>query len=293
MEEKKSEIIEQVKFNNKHKGSQFDLICLKSLLEREDVKDTIFKSQKNNFYILLLFTTGEGLHTIDFTDYSYRKGTILTIRKDQIHKFHKSDAEGYVLLFTDEFLLQYIERTEVLKSLRLFNDLIISPKTELGHDDYDEILSNIKEIEKEYFSIDDNYSLDIIRNLLHILFQKLFRIKFEQHQIITGKKYLPEFVELQHLIEKNCHKFKQVQWYAEQMAVSTKTLNNITQEIIHKSAKRFIDEILIIHIERLLINTPLSVKEIAYKVGFEDPSNLYKFFKRFTSSTPEMFRKSN
>ena len=50
--------------------------------------------------ILLFITEGKGSHTIDFMDYTYQKGTLLTIRKDQIHKFTKSNSpQGYLLIF--------------------------------------------------------------------------------------------------------------------------------------------------------------------------------------------------
>ena len=77
------------------------------------------------------------------------------------------------------------------------------------------------------------------------------------------------------------------------MGVSTKTLNNIVQSIVHKPAKIFIDEILITQIKRLLIHSPLSIKEVAYQSGFEEPTNLYKYFRKYTDITPELFRKTH
>jgi len=74
------------------------------------------------------------------------------------------------------------------------------------------------------------------------------------------------------------------------MGISAKTANNITRSILNKSAKAFIDEECITQIKRMLLNTPLSVKEIAYEVGFEEPTHLYKFFKRQVGETPEQFR---
>ena len=77
------------------------------------------------------------------------------------------------------------------------------------------------------------------------------------------------------------------------MSVSTKTLNTITKSIVNKSAKAFVDEISTKQIKRLLINTKLSIKEIAYQSGFEETTNFYKYFKRQTQVTPEQFRLAN
>ncbi len=74
--------------------------------------------------------------------------------------------------------------------------------------------------------------------------------------------------------------------------MSTKKLNRIVQEIMHQPAKAYINEILIIEMKRLLMNTNFSIKEIAYKTGFEDPTNFVKYFKKSTQKTPIEFRKS-
>ena len=77
------------------------------------------------------------------------------------------------------------------------------------------------------------------------------------------------------------------------MSISTKTLNNITQSVVNNSAKAYIDERTIMQIKRLLISTDLSIKEIAYDSGFSDPTNFFKYFKKFTGNSPEVFRQAH
>jgi hypothetical protein len=80
---------------------------------------------------------GFGKHTIDFVDYSYQKGTILTIRKDQIHRYHYSESKGYLFVFTEDFFIQFFEKSEATKCLQLFNELITAPLTELDSEQYE------------------------------------------------------------------------------------------------------------------------------------------------------------
>lgn len=197
------------------------------------------------------------------------------------------------MLFTDDFLIQTVEKSEVSNSLQLFNELITSPKIQLDNADYAEIENLTKEIEKEYIKVNDTYSLSIIRSLLTVLFKKLLRIKSQNTSVFSEKKYLSQFLIFQNLVEQQCFTTKKVADYAVLLHVSTKTLNNITQEIVHQSAKKFIDEIVVKQIKRLLINTKISVKEIAYQAGFQEPTNLYKFFKKYSQVTPEVFRNNN
>lgn len=283
-----------IKFNNQqnpHAG--FDVVNLAELFRREGLEHSPCDLHLVEFYIIILIEEGQGKHTIDFIDYDYQKGTLFTIRKDQIHKFHhNTSVKGTLLLFTDEFLVSYLEKLEALKSLQLFNEILGAPKIQLSPTALGATTHLIKRIYTEYFEVNDVYSLGVIRSELHILITKLYRIKASENQLIGHRKYLSEFINFQNLVEEHATKYTKVKEYAKMIGVSTKTLNTVTQTIVNKSAKAFIDTICTKQIKRLLINTELSIKEIAYTSGFEETTNFYKYFKRQTTLTPEQFRNS-
>ena len=285
---------EKIKFeNNINPNSAFDIIKIEELFQRKTIDHNIEHLHRVEFFILLLITEGSGYHTVDFIDYKYKKGTLITIRKDQIHKFFKSkNTKGSLLMFTSEFLISYLEKMEAQKALQLFNELIGIPKIQLVNQEFEKLKDGIHRIEEEYYKKMDDYSLGIIRSELHILITRLFRIKSKRDFVITEKKYINEFIQFQKLVEANAAKTTRVLDYALMMPISSKTLNTITKSIINKTAKEFIDEINTKQIKRLLINTSLSIKEIAYASGFEESTNFYKYFKRQTKVTPEHFRAS-
>lgn len=285
-----------VKFKNgQNPKAAFDVVSLEELLARRDLEHSPYQLHVVEFYIILLIEEGKGTHTIDFTDYKYEQGTLITIRKDQIHKFYTSTiGKGTLLLFTDDFLVSYLEKLEALKSLQLFNEFLSVPKIQLSKTELLEISNLLERIKKEYAAVHDEYSLGIIRSELHILLAKLYRIKSDKHLITSNRKYLSEFIDFQNLVEKHANSYKKVKDYAKMIGVSSKTLNTITKNIVNKTAKEFIDDICTKQIKRLLINTQLSIKEIAFASGFEESTNFYKYFKRQTKLTPEQFRtKSN
>lgn len=281
-----------IKFkNHQNPNSQFDLISLEELFLRKNLDHSPENLHRVEFFIILFIEEGQGYHTIDITDLKCSRGTLITIRKDQIHKFFRSSSlKGSLLLFTDEFLVSYLEEMETQKTMLLFNELLGVSKLQLMETDFEKIQQIINRIKEEYFKVNDKHSLNIIRSEFHILITKLFRIKAKSVRIDFERKYLKEFVSFQQLAEKNITKTTRVQDYAGMMGLSTKTLNTITKSIVHKSAKEFIDEICTKQIKRLLINTELTIKEIAYKSGFDETTNFYKYFKRQTQATPEQFR---
>lgn len=277
--------------NNQNPNSGFEILKINELFQKMGTDETPNKLHLVEFYMLIFIENGEGQHTIDFKSYECKKGTVLTIRKDQIHKFsnHKN-IKGSLLLFTSDFLISYFENQETLKSLQLFNEQLGVPKIQLSEKAFQEMSDIIERINTEYSALDDNFSFSVIRSELHILITKLFRIKTKNKQVVSNNKYLDKFILFQKLVEENVSKTNKVIDYSKLIGVSSKTINTITKNIVRKTAKEFVDEICTKQIKRLLINTELSIKEIAYKMGFEETTNFYKYFKRQTSLTPEKFR---
>lgn len=283
----------KVKFKNKENPkSFFDIVKVEDLLKR-DLDHDIGKNHLVKFYIIFFVTEGQGYHTIDFTDYNYNEGTVLLIRKDQIHRFFRSpNAKGYLLVFTEEFIISHLNKMEALRSMQLFNDSLSFPKIVFNDkDEFSDFSILVKHMEQEYHSKDE-FSIGITRSVLHIVITKLFRIKAKAGHTLERKKYMTQFLEFQTLVEKNCFISKKVYYYAKQLGVSTKTLNTIVKSVINITAKTFIDERSILQIKRLLISTDHSIKEIAYISGFSDPTNFFKYFKRFTGISPEIFRQA-
>ncbi len=285
--------IKHIKFLNKKRPElDFDLVKLESLLSKN--LEEIFQPHKTDFFLILIITQGQGSHSIDFTEYTYKKGTVLTIRKDQMHRFNKnSSAKGYLLLFTEDFLTSHFGKDEVLRAFQLFNELLISPKVDLRSKEFEVISKLLESIKAEYNEKGDEFSRVIIRSSLHVLLVKLFRIKTKNTDKLLNRTYFNEFLQFQELIESNFTTTRKALDYAKMMNCTSRTLNNICRSILDKSAKTVINDIVITRIKRLLINTTLSVTEIAYESGFDDPTNMYRYFKTQTKSSPESFRKDN
>jgi AraC-like DNA-binding protein len=271
--------------------SNFDIVNFKDLIKFEG-EEVLTKNHKVNFYALIFITEGKGKHSIDFSDYDYDKGSILAIRKDQMHKFYlNKNVKGYLLCFKEEFLNSYLNEIEVANAIQMFNELLVSPKTQLEKNDFENIFKLIKEIEKEVLIINDIYSFKLIRSLLHIFITLIYRIKSTGYNTVQQSKYLKEFIKFQNLLEEDYYKTKKVYDYAYKLGFSTKKLNMVVKFIANKSAKEFIDDTVIIKVKRLLLHYDLSIKEVAFKTGFMEPTNLYKYFKKHTNFTPEEFRK--
>ncbi|MGY0041525.1 helix-turn-helix domain-containing protein [Pedobacter sp. NJ-S-72] len=81
-----------------------------------------------------------------------------------------------------------------------------------------------------------------------------------------------------------------MQFYAELLNRSPKTLSNLFAIYNHKSPLAVIQERIVLEAKRLLIYTDKSAKEIAYDLGFDDAAYFSNFFKKHNAFSPSDFR---
>jgi AraC family transcriptional regulator, transcriptional activator of pobA len=105
--------------------------------------------------------------------------------------------------------------------------------------------------------------------------------------IMYNKNLMEEFNAL---VTKKSSISRNVKFYADQLAISTKKLNSITKMFYGITTKKFIDDKIISESKKKLLNSYDTVRQISYSMGFTDPTNFNKYFKKQTSQTPLQYR---
>lgn len=83
---------------------------------------------------------------------------------------------------------------------------------------------------------------------------------------------------------------RKVSDYAAMLHVSPDHLNRAIKYCSDKTAHELIDEMLLMEAKSYLLQSSLSVAEIANELAFSDPSHFNRFFKKYCSLTPSEFR---
>ena len=94
------------------------------------------------------------------------------------------------------------------------------------------------------------------------------------------------------LVEQHFRTEHSVQYYADRLFKSPKTLSNLFKKYNDKSPLRIIQERLALEAKRLLYYTDKSAKEIAFDLGFDDPAHFSRFFKKEVGQSPSDFKES-
>jgi AraC-like DNA-binding protein len=83
---------------------------------------------------------------------------------------------------------------------------------------------------------------------------------------------------------------KDVTFYADKLSLSSKNLSEILKKETGLSAKQSIEAFIIFEAKSLLKQTQMSIKEIVFWLGYEDPSYFTKLFKSKEGITPLEYR---
>ena len=291
MQAKSNSILDIHFSNTRNPKLGVEILPLESLFKRG--LDSILESpQRVHFYHIFLFTHGIGHHIIDFTQYEYDDATILLVAKGQVQQFQINPAnKGFIIIFTSEFLYENATELNLFHSLHIFEHALFAPHIRLSANQQGMLRRLSMVIQHEYQKPMDELSSEILRHLLRVMLLQIERIQGSSAISQRVAPHYQDFVAFRRLVERDLGKSRSVRYYARQLAVSPKKLNELTRLVLNKTAKNFIEEQVILEAQRLLAQEGMPIKEIAYRLGFNDPTNLVKFFKRHTRISPAAFRK--
>jgi AraC-like DNA-binding protein len=251
---------------------------------------------RHEFYTIYWIRKGELTHTIDTVTHVVEKNTLFFLAPRQVHKMHFSKkVDGYMIAFPDAFMcLQEAAGMAGIQTDLFINNQFSSVIT-LDHEQETEFEEIVQRMLRELSEKEAGYET-ALHSLLRYFLVLAFRIKGASmaavpEQFAAHNSSL--FLHFKNLIEDQFMQLKTVSDYAARMHIKPVLLNEISKQLSGITAGEHIRNRVILEAQRYLYNTDLTAKEIAYKLGFEDPHYFSRFFKKYTQQTPSEFRESS
>lgn len=270
--------------------SEIEIFELAALAQRSsNLEQNPQHPHRINFFMLILIEQGTGYHMVDFVKHPFAPGSLIFIQREQVHCFDFSNhPQGKVLIFTQAFLDQVHSNMHLPNYTPTHLNSHHSPLFTLDEESYRRVVTLIKEIMVE--QTDQHQEPLIVMYLFSALALQLRKqnrdtqnSKLSQEQ---SKKLDQFFSLLQHHYLQN----RDATWYANQINITYKTLNQVCKSSTGLTAKQMVDAFVILEIKRQLVIRKVSSQQIAYEFGFDDASNFVKYFKKMTNLTPSQFQ---
>lgn len=267
---------------------EFEIVSLTSLYGNN--KAALVTPHRTSFYHILLFKDNVRSHNVDFRALKINSGTLVFLNKDVVQQFDNTPAKGTAILFSEEFFARTDEDLRFLKSSVLFNDLFEIATIDTTTAEAP-ILQLLTALEKEAAKPFDAYQSYILHNYLENLLLYSER-EFRRNSFKQASRSVELDIALlfKDLVETNFRTNRQVSFFTGKMNITEKRLNKATTNIFGKTPKNVIDERIVLESKRLLSYSSQNIKEIGYDLGFDEPTNFIKYFRKHTAITPFEFR---
>lgn len=284
------QVVKTYQYQDLHQNSRFfDLERMEDIHRRmQGESDT---PHRHEYYVMMIFESGSGKNRIDFNHYEVQPQQMYFISPGQVHQFlPESDPEGWALTFSPAFLASQFISEDFINQVNLFSLYAESPPLNLDEDTFNRIEHCLSELHKVHLKKQKFHyeSIGAWLKLILIECARVCDLDVDDDGNLSASEEL--FRRFKKMVQDDYTVAHKVSYYAEKLHVNAKYLTEVVRQISSKTAKEFITDRVLLESKRLLEFSALSVKEIAYEVGFEEPLAFSAFFKRKAGLSPSAFR---
>ncbi|MBO9690208.1 AraC family transcriptional regulator [Chryseobacterium sp.] len=243
-----------------------------------------------SFYEIIFIEEGSGTFILDENTMSITPQTIIFTSPGQVRRWEIEEmVKGYTLFFEKDFLHLFFSDELFLYRFQYFHQYSHPDEIKVSEAAFEKCLTLLSEIERELGQL-QNDSNHLIRSLLYQLLIILNRYYAGVYNVQRDTYVHADFYRFRSLLEKRFMQDQKVEAYTKMLNISLGFLNKICRQFSGLSAQQMIHHKLISEIKKQLYQNK-SAKEISYELGFSDPSNFNRFFKKLTNTTPQQYRK--
>jgi AraC family transcriptional activator of pobA len=251
-----------------------------------DIQQKLLQPRKLTSYFIVLIDSGSITYKLDLQDITLTDGQLLFAMPNQVFTPPPKTAslKYFKVLFDENTLALLPQQFPFLVNPLNSQTIIFDNVTRARVTKVFEILNQILHIDEH--PADTEIILAYLNSLLTDLNSAYFK-NTEPVNILNNN--LSKFIEFKLMVETHLTEQPSVNAIAEKLALTTNSLYRIVKEYSGVSPKDFFTNRLMIEAQRKLQYAPLSVKELAYELGFNDPDYFSRFFKKCTGKSVSEF----
>lgn len=235
--------------------------------------------ERADFQSFVVVESGTYTHTVDFEVYECRAGSCLVIRPGQVHRFGtRSEWDGWILIAAPQHVPDKV--TDLPSHIRLD-----PPRTAT-------VTELLRRMADDAGSATERGRLNTLLALqTQVLVERLTLGEAAgEGSGLVDPELVRRYRDFRAAVDREFGRWHLVGPYARHLGYSTKSLDRAARSVAGHSAKRVIVERIVLEAKRLLAHGTLPVASISDRLGFDEPTNFVKYFKRETGTTPARFR---
>lgn len=249
------------------------------------------KERLQNTYEIIFIMDGGGYYITGERQYLLKQGCVYCITPGSEYSFLlREGSAAYVMSFSESFLNADKGDFECLPDAILFSQLKNNPELQMETEAFEETCDILQVLLKEF----NRHALlrtEIVRKLFRII---LFHLKQQTRYDLSLKHDDPGHHLVNNfflLLENNFGENREVGYYARELFVTPNYLNHCIKKSTGFSTKYHISQRIINEAKRKACYGEITLKQIAYMLGFEDACHFSRFFKKGTGYNFTQYKK--
>jgi AraC family transcriptional regulator, transcriptional activator of pobA len=242
-------------------------------------------------YEILYIARGTGAYFIDLRHGQIGNNQVFVIRPGQKRKivFDRCE-EGYLFSFSSalfgigETEIDMIGQTQLLQAFSESGQIILS----------DEMLEDLREVVnmllKEFHRLHP-FQTELLKRYLKIFLVYLARHLNERARSIRRNREWELVHQFLQLLNQHYREKKMVAEYANEIFITANYLNEIVKKNTGYTASFHIRQRIALEAKRMALYSDVTMKKIAYDLGYSDPCHFSKFFLTVTGMNFSTFKK--
>ena len=238
----------------------------------------------SNHYFFYYLVQGKSTHQVYLTHLDLSDGELMFICPNQVHtpRF-ESKANTFFKLYFEEHKQFLLKEHFAFLGNPFNNNLIrfspqVTPRIHL-------IFRTLLELQQTH---QQTPSLSL--SYLNVLLEEFNLAYFNEVSPSLNAHDIGHFIAFKAYLYQNLSFELSIEQVAQELSISSSLLYKIVKKSTQKSPKQYLASLLMTEAQRRLLYAPgVSVKELAYDLGFSDPSYFSRFFKKYTGKSIRQF----
>ena len=233
---------------------------------------------------IILIAEGGGSMRADGDSVAFEAPCLLLVPAGIIHGFswHRN-SRGWVITIAGSYLHHLLERDADLHPLFRTPRAVALP-------DAPEVETRINTLARELAWSGPGQRAAVEALLLWLMVQALRHATLSDSSVSSGGRQARLVARLRERIEQRFRDREPVAAHARALGVSETALRHACARVASLSPAAILDERALLEARRLLLYSNLSVAEVGYAVGIDDPAYFSRFFARHTGRSPRDWR---
>lgn len=203
---------------------------------------------------------------------------------------HSLTPKSYMLIFSPEILSN--DDLAIFSSYFFFNRYTNS-LFELTDEQIQYLSECFDRMLDEYAHVDGDSEAFLAAYLRIVLIYLKRSLNNEQNLLYQGSRTHQVAMRFEQLVYAEEYAKRPMRYYADKLHISSVYLGECIKKATDRTYSEIINEHMILRAKAMLRSEELSVVQVADKLGFSEPSNFVKYFKKHSGFTPKQFQQQD